>query len=249
MKKLAAKIKPTSGFANLFHIGLSILLPILVFILVRINLVEVAAVVILLAKWRMFAVKPRHWPANIRANSIDIIVGLSILVFMSHTDSQTIQLIWTLIYAGWLVILKPQTSTLAVASQALVGQIVGLSAIFLNWGDDPLYLLVIGSWAVCYCAARHFFTSFDEPLTSFLSHIWGYFAAALVWVLGHWLLFYGEIAQPTLLLSIIGFALASLYYLEKTDRLSVLMRRQIIFILVAVIVVVLAFSDWGDKAI
>jgi hypothetical protein len=112
-----------------------------------------------------------------------------------------------------------------------------------------LALLVIGSWAVWYSAARHFVTSFDEPLSSFLSHIWGYFAAALVWVLGHWLLFYDVIAQPTLLLSVIGFALASLYYLEKTDKLSVMLRRQIIFILVAVVVVILAFSDWGDKAI
>lgn len=249
MKRLKAKIKPISGFAHVFHIGLSILLPLLVFILVRIDLVELAATIILLGKWRMFAVKPRHWPANVRANSVDIIVGLSVLVFMSNTDSQTVQLVWALLYSGWLVFLKPGTGGLAVAAQALTGMVAGLSALFLNWGGSSLYLLVIGSWAVCYAAARHFLTSFDEPLTSFLSHVWAYFAASLVWVLGHWLLFYGVISQPTLLLSLVGFGLASLYYLEKTDRLSVLMRRQIIFILLAVVVVVLAFSDWGDKAV
>ena len=249
MKRLTSKIKPASGFDHLFHIGLSIVLALLVFVLVRIDLGGLAVAVILLGKWRMFSVKPRHWPANIRANSIDIIVGLSILIFMNNTDSQTIQLIWTVLYGSWLVFLKPQNSQIAVASQAIIGQAVGLSALFLNWGGDALYLLVIGSWVVCYAASRHFFTGFDEPLTDFMSHVWGFFGASLVWVLGHWLLFYGVLSQPTLLLTLLGFGLASLYYLEKTDRLSKLMRRQVIFIILAFVIVILAFSNWGDKAV
>ena len=50
MRKLVSKIKPSGGFAQVFHISLSILLPLLVFILVRIDLVELAAGVILFAK-------------------------------------------------------------------------------------------------------------------------------------------------------------------------------------------------------
>lgn len=249
MKRLTAKIKPVSGFSHFLHLALYILLPLLLYVLVRIDLIGLAIALIFLAKWRMFAVKPRHWLANIRANAIDLIVGLSIVVFMTHTDSQTAQLIWAVFYGGWLVILKPKTGELPVVTQALIGQFAGLAALFLNFGDDSLYILVIGAWAVCFSAARHFFTIFDEPLSRFLSHIWGYFAAALTWVLTHWLLFYGVIAQPVLLLSIISFGLASLYYLDKTDKLSVLMRRQILFIILAVVVVILAFSDWGDKAV
>ncbi len=79
--------------------------------------------------------------------------------------------------------------------------------------------------------------------------MWGYSAAALVWLLGHWLLFYGFLAQPVLLLTVIGLGSASLYYLEETDRLSILLRRQVVFIMLAVIVVVLIFSDWGDKVV
>lgn len=249
MKALVAKIKPSGGMAPVLHIGLTILLPLFVFVLVRLNLIGIAAALIVLSKWRMFAVKPRHWPANIRANTIDLIVGLSFLLFMSHTDSQAVQLVWTLLYDIWLAVLKPQAGTLAVSLQAVIGQTVGLSALFLAWGERPLYILVIATWIICYGAARHFLTSFDEPLTRFLSYVWGYFAAALVWLLGHWLLFYGAISQPTLLLSVIGFGATSLYYLEKTDRLSLLLRRQIIFIILAVVVIVLAFSDWGDKTV
>ncbi len=249
MNKIAAKIKPAGGFANILHLGLTILLPFLVFEMVRLNLVGIAATIIILSKWRMFAVKPRHWPANIRTNAIDIIVGLSLLIFMSSTDSQTSQLVWAFLYGGWLLLLKPQGGSLAVSAQALAGQSVGLSALLLAWGDQPLYLLVIAAWGICYSAARHFLTSFDEPLTRFLSYIWGYFGAALIWLLGHWLLFYGEVAQPTLFLTVIGFGIASLYYLDRTDRLSLLLRRQVIFIMLAIIAIVLAFSDWADKAV
>ncbi len=69
------------------------------------------------------------------------------------------------------------------------------------------------------------------------------------WILGHWLLFYGPIAQPALLLSVIGFGLGGMYYLEKTDRVTTMLRRQLLFVMMAVIVIVITFSDWGDKTV
>jgi hypothetical protein len=68
-------------------------------------------------------------------------------------------------------------------------------------------------------------------------------------VLGHWLLYYGVVAQPTLLLCVIGYGLGVLYYLHDNDRLSNLVKREIILIITAVILVVVMFSEWGDKAI
>lgn len=249
MGQLKTKIRPASGFSHVIHILLTILLPVVIFVLVRIRFTEIAVLVLLLSKWRMFAVRPRHWLANLRANAVDMIVGLSAIVLIAHTDVQLIQVIWAVAYAAWLLLLKPSATLLGISLQAFVAQTLGLTAIFLAWPSSPLYGLVIATWAVCYAAARHFFTSFDEPYTRFLADVWAYFGAALVWVLGHWLLFYPMISQPTLLLSVIGFGLASLYYLDKTDRLSMLLRRQFIFIMILIIMVVLVLSDWGDKAI
>lgn len=249
MGSISARIKPVSGFSHFVHIFLLALLPTIVFIFVRLRFFELATAIILLSKWRMLAVKPRHWLANIRANSVDITVGLSLLIFMTHSGSQAVQLFWAICYMLWLIFLKPRSELLGVALQAYVSQTLGLSAIFLNFGDAQLYVLVILAWVVCYSAARHFFTSFEEPFSRFLSGVWGYFAAALTWLLGHWLLFYGSIAQPTLLLTVIGFSLSCIYYLEKTDRLSILLRRQLIFVMIAVVVIVLAFSGWGDKTV
>jgi hypothetical protein len=249
MKSVASRIKPVSGFSHVFHLVLIVLLPALIYIFIRIRVVELAVAVIILSKWRMFAVRPRYWPANIRANAVDLTVGLSTIVFMMHGNTAAWQLVWAVVYGIWLVFIKPGTSTFMTSLQAMVAQSFGLMALFIGWGGANLAVLVLGSWLICYLAARHFFTSFDEPYTPLLSQSWGYFSAALTWLLGHWLLFYGVIAQPTLLLTVIGFGLATLYYLDQTDRLSLFLRRQFIFIMVAVIFVVLVFSDWGDKAI
>lgn len=249
MDSIKSKIKPASGFSHFVHLSLSGLLPGLVFVLVRLDFVGLATVLILLSKWRMLAVKPRHWLAHFRANGVDLTVGLSFLIFMIHTNSPGLQLIWAGLYGIWLVVIKPRSGVLGVSSQAVIAQFLGLTALFLHWGDASILALVILGWLVCYSAARHFFTSFDEPLTRYLSDAWAYFGAAVVWVLGHWLLFYGVIAQPTLILTVVGFGLSGIYYLEQADKLSAALRRQIVFVMMAVLIIVLTFSDWGDKAI
>jgi hypothetical protein len=243
------RLRPKKGFAHLAYIGLNALLPVLVYVLVRIDFAPLAAAVIVLSKWRMLAVRVRYWPANIRANAVDIMVGISIVAFMSSTSIGAWQVIWAIAYGLWLVFIKPGASTFLIALQALIAQLVALMALFLVSGDMPLYSLVILTWAICYLCARHFFSGFDELYTQLYAHIWGYFAAALVWVLGHWLLFYNVIAQPTLLLVVIGYGLAAIYYLEQTDRLSDMWRRQFVVMMVTIVVIVLTLADWGDKTL
>ncbi|HSX33899.1 MAG TPA: hypothetical protein VLF91_06205 [Candidatus Saccharimonadales bacterium] len=240
MRPLLAKIKPATGFSRVAHIGLNVLLPVVIFVLVRINFAQLALTIILLSKWRMFVVRPRFWPANIRANSVDLMFGLSTLLFMVRAGSPSLQLAWMLAYMVWLLVIKPATSPLFVSGQALLGLLFGLTALFVGWGDSALYVLVPAAGLICYLAARHFFDSFDEPYAKLLAHLWAFFGAGLVWVLCHWLLFYGFLAQPTLLLVAIGYGLAALYYLDHNDRLTTLVRSEIMIttgvIIIAVVV-------------
>ncbi len=249
MRPLVAKIKPASGFSQVVHIGFNVLLPVMAFIFVRINFVQLALLIILLSKWRMFAVRPRFWLANVRANAVDLLVGISVLVFMAHTTSQPLQLLWALLYGIWLTIIKPASTTAMVAFQAALGYLAGLMAVSVGWDAAPLYGLVLITGLICYIAAHHFFDAFDESHTRLLSYMWGYFGAALMWVLGHWLLFYGAISQPSLLLLSLGYGFATLYCLDHFDRLSVGVRRQVLFIMLAIAVVVVVFSDWGNKIV
>lgn len=246
---LKVNFEPNSGIYDTFHVGLLILLPLLVFVLVRVQFAGLALALILLSKWRMLAVKPRYWAANIRANSVDIIVGLSALAFVLSSGSILWQLVWLAGYAAWLIALKPRAELISVSAQALIGQMVGLVALFLVWPGAPTYVLVIACGAVCYLAAHHFFNAFDEAYTRLLAYIWGYFGAALSWTLGHWLLFYGPLAQPALILIIIGASLGTIYYLDHRERLSVVVRSELILIMVTAVAVILAFSNWSGKIV
>jgi hypothetical protein len=249
MRPNLRNLKPTSGIAHFLHLGLVLVLPIVVFILVRLNLVLPAFAIIVLSKWRMFAVRPRFWAANVRANAIDLMVGLSIVLFMTHSGSLMVQAGWTILYAIWLLAIKPRSGVPMITLQAFIGQFASLSALYLTWADGPIYGLTLLSGLFCFLSARHFLDAFDEPYAKMLAYTWGYFGAALAWLLSHWLLFYRGVAQPTLLLSTVGYGMAVLYYLDHNDRLGKGVRRQFIFIMVAIVVVVLAFSDWGDKVV
>jgi hypothetical protein len=254
MRPVLQTIKPTSGMAHVLHMLLVLVLPVIIYILLSFPLIEPALAVVVLSKWRMFAVRPRFWPANIRANAVDLMVGLSIVIYMIHivnnAGSQLLLAFWAVVYAIWLLAIKPRAGIPMVTLQAFIGQLAALMALYLVWGaEGPRWGLTLMTGLICYLAARHFLDTFDEPYAKMLAYIWGYFAAALAWLLSHWLLFYQGISQPALLLSTLGYGMAVLYYLDHNDRLSKAIRRQFIFIMLAIVVVVLAFSDWGDKVV
>ncbi|CAN5147288.1 hypothetical protein BH09PAT3_BH09PAT3_3110 [soil metagenome] len=250
MRPVLTKLTPTRGFSSFLHYTLLVLLPLLVFVLIRLEDFDVLAfIVVILAKWRMFAVRPRFWPANVRANAVDIMVGISVVIFMQDASGALGQLLWATAYGIWLIVIKPRSTTLWISVQAGIAQFAALSALYVAWADKPLYAISLVTGGICYLAARHFIDSFDEAYARLLSYTWGYIGAALAWLLGHWLLYYQFVAQPTLLLSAVGYGLAALYYFDHYNRLNDSLRRQFVFIMLAVVLVVLTFSDWGDKVV
>ena len=250
VKSVVRKVKPKHGFAHLFHLGLVAVIPPLAYMFVRLDIYTIAIAVVLLGKWRMFAVNPRHWIAHIRTNAVDIIVSLSILSFMIEAaDSFLVQLTWLLIFEIWVLYLKPGTSTLLIGFQALAAMLSGVTAVFLSFESAPSIVYVVLSAAIGYFSARHFFNAYEETHGVQYSWLWAFFSGSLVWILSHWLLFYGQVAQPAVFLSVIGYGLAGLYYLHEHDKLTLMVRRQIIFVVFAVVFVMIAFSNWGDGII
>jgi hypothetical protein len=249
MRALPARIKPSRGYSHIFYLGLNLLLPILAYVLVRIDFVSIAILLILLSKWRMFAVRPRYWVANLIGNGVDIMVAVSLVLFMASTSVVWWQLFWMVLYAGGLLWLKPRYDVLSVSAQAMVGQLLGLSLLYLKFGDSSIVGLVAGTWLVTYLAARHYLTSFEEPHSALLAHIWAYFSASLAFILAHWLLFYGTIAQIIIILTTIGYGLAALYYLDATERLSVLLKRQMVGIMLAILLIIVVFSNWTGSTL
>jgi len=252
MEIILRRLKPAKGFSSIFHNSLLAALPLIIFILVRLNdneFTQLALILVVLSKWRMFAVRPRFWLANIRANSIDLMVGLSIVLFMTHSYSAIIQFAWAVAYGLWLIYLKPATSSLMISLQAGIGQLCALSALFLVWADGPLYGLTLMTGLICYLSARHFYDAFEEGYSRLYSYLWGYFGAGLAWLFSHWLLFYGAFAQPTVILAAIGYGVACIYYFEHIGKLNKSLKRQFVFLMVAIVLIILIFSDWGSKIV
>lgn len=220
LTKARTVIKPASGLSHFIHLILNLSLPLTAYILVRIEFVALAILLVFLAKWRIFAVRPRYWLVNIASNGIDILVGVSLVLLMSSTSVRWWQLFWAALYGAWLIWLKPRSGVLSVSAQAGIGQLIGLIVLYLKFGNASLALLVLGTWAIAYLAARHFLSSFEESRTSLISNLWAFFAGCLAFILGHWLLFYGSIAQIVLILATIGYSLAALYYLDATEKLT-----------------------------
>jgi hypothetical protein len=241
--------KPSGGYASFLHIILTAILPLLMFVFVRLEFGWIAVLLVLLSKWRMFSVKARHWPANIRSNAVDIFVGLSFVTFMVSTDIMSLQLFWAALYAVWLLLIKPQSSVLWIGVQALLAQMLSLIAVFYYYSESSTTVLVFLTWGITYLCARHFLTAFDESMGRATSYAWAFFAAAIAWLSGHWLIFYGPIAQPALLLSVLAYGLAAMYYLEHTDRLTTNIRRQFVAVMFMVVIFLIVFSEWSDKTI
>lgn len=246
---IADKIKPGRGFAHVFHLGFLAVLPVVLLVLARLDFDTIALAVLLLSKWRMLAVHPRHWLAHIRSNAVDIIVGLSILVFLIVSSSLWLQIAWVILFEVWLLLVKPRANTAAVAIQALTAQTLGLGSIYFAYEEASIAVLVLVYWLVAYFSARHFFNAFEETKGHLFSSIWAFFASSVIWVLSHWLLFIGPVAQPALIVNGIGLGLAGLYYLGRNNRLTTFVQRQALMTMFVLLLVLIIFSDWGDKAV
>jgi hypothetical protein len=249
MKNLWYKLKPESGISHALHFLLSAWLPIMLLGLVRLNFAILAAVLVLLAKWRMVAIKPRYWLPNIRANLVDIFIGLSAVAFIAGTNSIYTQALWTVLYIIWLVWLKPKSKPVAVMAQALAAQAIGLIAFYRAFPDNSLLFSLVVTWLVCYASARHFLGAFDEPMTRTIANIWAWFGAAMAWILGHWVIEYLFLPQIALVLTVLGYGLATIYYLDQKEKLKAVLFRQLIIVMGLLLLIIIVFSDWQDKTI
>ncbi len=239
----------TAKKGQLAHSLLNVGLVLAVAFLVWIGLTPIALMVVLISKWRVFAVQPHHWLVNLRSNSPDLIVQLSFVIFMSQAGSFFAWVLWILLYMGWLLYLKPKTDPKFVGAQAMISQIMGLTALF--WVSDNLFevFVVLGAWFIAYVSAQHFLNGYDEPLTRVISIVWALFVAELSWVMYRWLIVYPIteniiIPQITVVTSLVGYVAATLYHLKQAGKLNKKLQRRYLTLGVAALVAIIFISNW-----
>lgn len=243
--------KPGFDIGDLLHIGVNILFVAVIYSTVEVwGLVPLAVVLVLLSKWRVFAVQPRFWLPNIRANLVDLIVGISTIILSYQSESGWVSLVWMALYLGWLLLLKPQTQELWVGAQAFWAQFLGLIAIFMvnTLVGQPLVVCAL-VWLIGWAAARHFFSNYEEPHYRSLGLIWGFLISQLAWVMLHWLQFYIifdiKIATIALIVAILSASLGSIYHSYKKETLHRGVVMENALFAGALFTVILVLSKWS----
>jgi len=183
-----------------------------------------AFLVVLLSKWRVFAVRPRFWFANVQSNLVDTIVGVSTVGLLWMTNGQfLIQVGITALFAAWLVILKPRSKKKWVLMQAGVGQFVGLSVLFSIAHLLPDFIVVVLAGLVAYGVARHALAAFSsESDRTLLSLAWAFVVAELAWLSYHWTIAYVigpqlAIPQIAIITGLIAFVAITIYSAFEDD--------------------------------
>jgi len=193
-------VRKRSFLSEAVYTVLNIALAIAVVMVIRYtDSVGFAIGLVILSKWRVFAVRPRFWWANLRSNMVDFIVSISFVLHMYIVNAAVIAEprkllllgILTLLYIGWLLFIKPRSKRAYVAVQAGVAVLMGTSALFaisFNW---PVSIVVLLMWVIGYTAARHILSAYDEETHGlFLSLAWGVVMSQLAWVAYHWTIAY-----------------------------------------------------------
>lgn len=178
-----------------------------------------AFALVLLSKWRVLAVRPRYWFANIQANLVDIIVSLSVVVLLYAASGAIIaQCAITALYIVWLLLIKPRSKRVFVAIQAGAAVFLGVTALMSVSYEWNVAFVVLGMWLVGYAAARHVLGSYDDAHMSFYSLVWGLVMAEIGWFTYHWTFAYNlpsvgsiKLSQAALISLAISFLAERVY--------------------------------------
>jgi hypothetical protein len=241
----------------ILNIGLAVAL---LFIIRATSSLWLAFLLILLSKWRVFAVRPRFWFAHVQADLVSLIVSISFVVFLyvantnNVADSRAlmVQIILVLFYIGWLVFLKSQSKRVYIVAQAGIALFVGTSAIYAmsySWVASPVVLLM---WLVGYATAKHVLGSYEEEKHIVqLSLAWGLVLAEIGWLAYHWTIAYQLpiftnvlLPQVSIIALAVGFVVYKSYdsyYHHQIVRLNDIIL-PLLFSIGIIIMLVLAFN-------
>ena len=221
-------VRKKSFLSELIYALLNVALAVAVTVIIYYtSSILLASLVVLVSKWRVFAVRPRYWWANLRSNMVDFTVSLSVVLHMYgiHTSGLAddiklpIMIVLTVLYIGWLLILKPRSNRSAVIAQAGVALFMGSTAIFTTWYDWPVTIVMLGMWVNAFTATQHALSAYDEETHPiFLSLLWGFIVAEISWVAYHWAVAYPlpfvkglMIPQVSIIVTLLSFLAHKIY--------------------------------------
>ena len=245
--------KPGFDIGDVLHVLVNISFVAVIYLMVQYwHLAYLAVVIIFLSKWRVLAVQPRFWLPNIKANMVDLIVGVSTVALIASSPADWIAIFWTVLYIAWLLFLKPREHNVLIGIQALWGVIIGMIAVFtmIDFIKLPVFVVAL-VWIVSWASARHFFSDYEEPHYRTLSIVWALMAAEIAWFGLHWVQYYFvfdvKISVVAVIIAILSLGSAGIYHSYKHNTLNKAIIVENVLFVTALLAVVMATSGWVVK--
>ena len=250
MELLKTGIRRTK-VGELAYVGINAALPIVLLLLVQdFSSAWPALALVLLGKWRVFALRPRFWWINIKANLVDFLVGISYvgLLYLS-VGTLSVMLVLAVLYGVWLLYVKPRSDHTSVMVQAGTAQFLALTVLFSLSTIINEFFVIMGCFAIGYIAARHVVANYEEDQSEFISYAWGLVISQLGWLLYRWTNVYDlqlpfKIPQIALLALVVSMTAGRLYAAAKGHRLTMSLVRSTAIFSAVLIAFILIFARW-----
>lgn len=170
-------------------------------------------ILVLISKWRVFAVRSRYLWTNIKSNLLDIIVGLSVVLLTYYAGSSLIPVDFVLIivYVIWLLLIKPMSSEKAILAQSLIAVFLGISASTIMSATLDASVGVCLAFLIGYAASRHVLVQTEEDDFALTTLVCGLVFAEVAWLSHSWAIIYSfgdtgiRIPQVAIILTIFAF--------------------------------------------
>ena len=248
--------KSRNTLSTILHTVLNILLGIgSIFVTIVSGSWIIGFALVLLSKWRTFAVRPHYLWLNIKSNLVDLIVGFSfvLLAYFSGSEILIVHYVLALCYVIWLTLVKPQTTESWTLVQAISSVFLGTTAASILCANLNPIVLVVLEFIIGYSATRHVLAQNDNTNDNgYPALIFGTVFAEIALLCHSWLIVYAFtdlgiiIPQLSIILAIFSFMTERVFHsVEKHDGQFRFKdaAAPIFFGLVVLAIVIIGFSE------
>lgn len=212
--------KSRNVLSTIIHVILNILLGVGSIFLTTVSGSWILGILlVLISKWRIFAVRPRFWLLNIKSSLVDLIVGSSfvLIAYCAGTTILPVHIALAVLYTLWLIVLKPRSTETATELQALVAVFLGTTAAVMLSASLDSSIIVLAAFLIGYAGARHVLIQGEDDDFPIVTAVCGLISAELAWLTHSWLIVYSfgntgiVIPQISIILTIFAFVFGRVY--------------------------------------
>lgn len=185
--------KSRNAISSLLHVVLNLLLAVVsIGATVVTGNYLIGLILIIVSKWRIFAVNHRYWLVNIRSSLVDFIVGVSfvLLAYAAGTTFLPVHFALMIAYSVWLILIKPRSTTNFAITQALIAVLLGTTTASIFAALTNSLVLVVSEFLIGFAAAHHVLIQDNSKDPSYISWIVGLICAEIGWLSHSWLIIY-----------------------------------------------------------